>query len=270
MSKSATILITGSTDGLGKRVAEKLARSGFHLLIHGRDAARGKALANWIKDAGGTATFYQADFSSLAGVRQLAAAVTGDHEHLDVLVNNAGIADFNGPRQESADGFELNFAVNYLAPALLTRLLLPIMGGSRPSRIVNVSAAGQMPIDFDDVMLERSYNGRHACAQSKLADILFTFDLAEELRCANITVNCLHPASFMDTPMVRQNGIQPMNSVDFGADAVVSLILDTRHAKTTGRYFDGKRDVHAHKQAYDPIAREKLRSLTFNLLKLDS
>ncbi len=154
MSKSATILITGSTDGLGKRVAEKLARSGFHLLIHGRDAARGKALANWIKDAGGTATFYQADFSSLAGVRQLAAAVTGDHEHLDVLVNNAGIADFNGPRQESADGFELNFAVNYLAPALLTRLLLPIMGGSRPSRIVNVSAAGQMPIDFDDVMLD--------------------------------------------------------------------------------------------------------------------
>lgn len=268
MQKLPTLLITGSTEGLGKRIAEKLARSGFHLLIHGRNTTRGQAVVEGIRQAGGAATFYRADFASLAEVRQLADAIRADHQHLDVLVNNAGIADFNGPRQESADGYELNLAVNYLAPVLLTRLLLPLMGGTQPSRIINVSAAGQMAIDFDDIMLKRSYDGRRACAQSKLAEILFTLDLAEELRDANITVNCLHPASFMDTPMVRQNGIRPMNSVDFGADAVIVLIVGGKLTRTTGKYFDGMREMRAHRQAYDASARERLRFITLDLLTL--
>jgi NAD(P)-dependent dehydrogenase (short-subunit alcohol dehydrogenase family) len=162
MDGRRTILITGSTDGLGRRVAERLAAPDTLLLVHGRDAARGHAVVAAIEAAGGSAVFHQADFADLDAVRRMAEAIAKDHPQIDVLINNAGIALTRGQRQLSADGHELTFAVNYLAPFLLTRMLLPCLVRTRPSRIVNVASAGQAPIDFDDVMLERGYEGMRA------------------------------------------------------------------------------------------------------------
>lgn len=268
MPDKRIILITGATDGLGRRIAEKLAGPATHLILHGRDAARGKAVVATVEQARGPAEFHQADFASLAGIRQLAEAVRSKHDQLDVLVNNAGIALLGGKRHESADGFELTFAVNYLSTFLLTYLLRPVLGATRPSKVVNVASAGQSPIDFDNVMLERGYEGYKAYAQSKLAQILFTFDLAEETKGTNVTANCLHPATYMDTTMVRQGGITPINSVDTGADAVLALVNDTK--SLTGRYFDVQRETKANAQAYDRDARRRLKALSLKLTGLDA
>jgi NAD(P)-dependent dehydrogenase (short-subunit alcohol dehydrogenase family) len=188
-----TVLITGSTDGVGRRVAVRLGEMGARVLVHGRDRARGDSVVAEIRARGNTAAFYQANLSSLAEVRRLAERVRAEHPRLDVLINNAGIgsAGAKGPRQESADGHELRFAVNYLAGFLLTHLLLPTLRASAPARIVNVASAGQHPIDFDDVMLTRGYSGGRAYTQSKLAQVMMTLDLARELAGTGVTVNCL-------------------------------------------------------------------------------
>ena len=178
-------------------------------MVHGRDAERGAQVVADIESAGGAATFLRADLAKLAEVRRLAAAVQDETDRLDILINNAGIGTAGGVRQESADGFELRFAVNYLAGFLLTSLLLPLLRASAPARIVNVSSAGQQAIDFADVMLTRGYSGARAYCQSKLAQILFTFDLAEKLADTGITATCLHPATYMDTTMVRRAGVTP-------------------------------------------------------------
>ncbi|MDQ7249161.1 SDR family NAD(P)-dependent oxidoreductase [Dongia sedimenti] len=262
MSGDRVILITGSTDGLGRRVAEKLAAPGVHLLVHGRDATRGQAVVDAVARAGGSARFFAADFSALSEVRRLAAAVAAEHAQLDLLINNAGIAKPGTQPRESADGFELHFAVNFLAPFLLTRLLRPRLGATAVSRIVNVASAGQAPIDFSDVMLERGYDGMRAYCQSKLAQVMDTFDLAEELTGTNVTVNCLHPATFMDTAMVRDSGASPLNTVETGADAVLALVA---RKGITGRYYDVQREARANAQAYDIEARRKLRAISMTL-----
>ncbi len=176
------------------------------------------------REQGGEARFLAADLSSLAEVRSLADAVRRDCDGLDALVNNAGIGTSGAKRELSADGFELRFAVNYLAGFLLTRLLMPMLASRKPARIVNVSSAGQQAIDFSDVMLTRGYSGVRAYCQSKLAQILFTLDLAKELEERDITVNCLHPATYMDTTMVRLSGVQPISTVEQGGAAILQLI----------------------------------------------
>jgi NAD(P)-dependent dehydrogenase (short-subunit alcohol dehydrogenase family) len=267
-----TILITGSTDGVGRHVARELAAAGAKVLVHGRSRERAEALIGELRKHGnGSAEFYAADLSSLAQVRDLAAAVRRDHARLDVLVNNAGIGSRSGgaQRRTSADGHELRFAVNYLAGVLLTRLLLPLLKESTPARIVNVASAGQSPIDFENVMLARGYDGARAYTQSKLAQIMFTFDLAEELKASGVTVNCLHPATYMDTTMVRESGVSPMSSVDEGAAAILNLVCSPQLEGQTGRYFDRQRESRAHLQAYDASARKQLRALTMKLIGLE-
>lgn len=228
--KDKTVLITGSTDGVGRVVAEKLGASGAHILVHGRDAMRGKAVVAAIEAAGGKAELLVADLSSLAEVRRLAEAVRARTTRLDILINNAGVGTAGGgaKRQVSADGYELRFAVNYLAAFLLTSELLPLLKASAPARIVNVASAGQQAIDFDDIMLTHGYSGVRAYCQSKLAQILFTVDLAGELKGSGVTVNALHPASYMDTTMVRQAGVTPWSSVETGADAILTSPLRRR------------------------------------------
>src|SRR5436853_491217 len=168
-------------------------------------------------------------------------------------------------RQESADGHELRFAVNYLAGFLLTHLLLPLLKAGAPARIVNVSSAGQQAIDFGDVMLTRDYSGVRAYCQSKLAQILFTFDLAAELRGSGVTVNALHPASYMDTTMVRQAGVAPWSKVEDGAEAILNLALSPDLEGRSGLYFNGLREAKADAQAYDAEARRRLRTLSQDL-----
>lgn len=189
-----------------------------------------------------------ADLSSLAEIRRLAEAVRARTDRLDILINNAGIGTAGTKRQVSADGYELRFAVNYLAGFLLTSQLLPLLKASAPARIVNVASAGQQAIDFDDVMLTRSYDGVRAYCQSKLAQIMFTIDLAQELKGSNVTVNSLHPASYMNTTMVRQAGVTPWNSVETGADAILNLAISPDLEGRSGLYFDGPREARANAQ----------------------
>src|SRR5690606_26095952 len=173
------------------------------------------------------------------------------------------------PRETSADGHELRFAVNYLAGFLLTHLLLPLLKKSAPARIVNVASAGQQPIDFADVMLERGYSGARAYCQSKLAQIMFTFDLAEDLRGSGVTVNALHPATYMDTTMVRGAGVTPISTVEEGAEAILYLATSPALEGRSGLYFDGLREARAHPQAYDAEARRRLKALSLQLTGLD-
>lgn len=256
------VLVTGSTDGLGREVALATAATGAHVIVHGRDRDRGLEVVERIAAAGaGSASFHAADLGSMAEVRALGEAVLGDHDRLDVLVNNAGIwRPGETARRTSVDGHELTFAVNYLSHFLLTRILLPVIPASPASRIVNVSSGAQAPIDFDDPMLSEGYTGSRAYAQSKLAQILFTFDLAEELADTGIRVNALHPATFMDTTMVLSAGVRPRSSVEEGLGAVMALIISGEIG--SGGYFDGLRPARAHAQAYDGEARARLRRLS--------
>jgi NAD(P)-dependent dehydrogenase (short-subunit alcohol dehydrogenase family) len=263
-----TVLITGSTDGVGRCVAERLAAQGWRVLVHGRDRTRGEAVVDHITSQGGEARFLVADLSSLAEVRALAEAVRREDDGLDALINNAGIGTSGAKRELSADGFELRFAVNYLAGFLLTRLLLPVLEKCETARIVNVSSAGQQAIDFSDVMLTRDYSGVRAYRQSKLAQILFTVDLAKELAGQNIAVNCLHPATYMDTTMVRLSGVQPISTVEQGGAAILQLADSPALAGRSGLYFNGLQESRADRQAYEEDARRRLRALSFDLVGL--
>lgn len=261
------VLVTGSTNGLGREVAFAMAATGAHVIVHGRDRDRGLDVVERIAAAGaGSASFYAADLGSMAEVRALGEVVLRDHDRLDVLVNNAGIwLTGETTRRMSVDGHELTFAVNYLSHFLLTRILLPIIPASPASRIVNVSSGAQAPIDFRDPMFAAGYTGSRAYAQSKLAQILFTFDLAEELADTGIRVNALHPATFMDTNMVLSAGVRPRSSVEEGLEAVMQLIVSGDIG--SGGYFDGLRPARAHAHAYDREARARLRRLSEELTR---
>ena len=267
-TKAKTVLITGSSDGVGRYIAERLAAQGWRVLVHGRDRSRGQAVVERITRQGGEARLLVADLASLAEVRSLADAVRRDADRLDALVNNAGIGTSGSKRELSADGFELRFAVNYLAGFLLTRLLLPMLTSRTSARIVNVSSAGQQAIDFSDVMLARGYSGVRAYCQSKLAQILFTFDLARELHGQNIAVNALHPATYMDTTMVRLSGVKPISTVEQGGAAILQLVDEAALAGRSGLYFSGLQESRADRQAYDEDARKRLRALSFDLVGL--
>jgi NAD(P)-dependent dehydrogenase (short-subunit alcohol dehydrogenase family) len=256
----SVVLVTGATDGLGRALARALAAAGDTVLVHGRSEER---IAATLTDTG-AARAYRADLSSLAEVRRLADEVLDAEPRLDVLVNNAGIGSDvpgGGHRMESADGYELRFAVNYLAGYALTRRLLDRLRGSAPARVVNVSSAGQMPVDFDDVMLTRDYSGVRAYCQSKLAQILFTFDLAEELEGSGVIATCLHPATYMPTKIVRS----PISTLEEGVEATMHLVAGPSD-EVAGRYFNGLREARADAQAYDAGARRRLRELSDQLV----
>lgn len=261
--KPMVALVTGSTSGLGREVARRLAARGMQVIVHGRDRERGEAVVKEIEGQGGSARFYRADFARLADVRQLAQSVVRDYERLDLLVNNAGIALSRQPRQVSADGSELHFQVNYLSHFLLTDLLLPLLQKSAPARIVNVASGAQTPIDFNDPQIEKNYSSSRAYGQSKLAQITFTKTLAERLEGTGVTTYSLHPATYMDTNMVRRSGIEPRSTVDEGADAVMQLA--TKDGLENGAYYSGQRRAQANGQAYDKDARERLWKLSEKL-----
>jgi NAD(P)-dependent dehydrogenase (short-subunit alcohol dehydrogenase family) len=266
-----TILVTGATDGVGRVVALRLAEAGAEVLVHGRDSGRAESLLAAMRAKGNDkGRFYRADLASLAETRGLAETVIRNHPRLHVLINNAGLG--SGPRRNerstSRDGHELRFAVNYLSGFLLTHLLLPLLRKSAPARIVNVASLGQEPLDFADVMLTRGYDGGRAYSQGKLAQIMFTFDLARELAGSGVTATALHPATYMNTTMVRHAGVASMSTVEEGADAILNLAVSAATAAETGVFYNGLHPARANAQAYDDKARAQLRRLSRSLTGL--
>lgn len=267
-----TVLVTGATDGLGLAVAVDLAKLGVNVLLHGRDSERLASAAREVSQgtADGRVHTYLADLADLHQVRELADAVSADQPQLDVLINNAGIgADVPGwgERQESVDGSELRFAVNYLAGYVLTRRLLPRLRAAASdagsARVVMVASAGQRALDFDDLMLNREYSGARAYTQSKLAQIMFAFDLAQELDGTGVTSNALHPASFMPTKIVAD----PKSKISDGVEATVRMATEGDLEHVSGRYFDRFTEATAAAQAYDVAARRQLRLASEELVR---
>lgn len=262
-----TALVTGATSGLGRAVATALAQQGVHVLVHGRDRQRTQALAEELDGTAGGARPLVADLSSLARVRELALEVRARNRPLHVLINNAGIGAGRAPykqRETSAEGHELRLAVNYLAPVLLTRLLLPVLSASAPARVVNVGSVGQAPIDFRDVDMTSGYGGAEAYFRSKFALAAFTVDLGRspEAKDAGVTVNCLHPATFMDTKQVTEAGYSPWVPVSAGVGPVLELATGEAGGRYSGEYFDGRRRASAHQAVYDSEIRDRLRKVT--------
>jgi NAD(P)-dependent dehydrogenase (short-subunit alcohol dehydrogenase family) len=266
------VLVTGATDGLGKEVATYLAWGQATVLLHGRNPEKGEAVRLEIqrKTRNYKLKYYNADFASLDEVRTMAKKILSEYNELDVLINNAGIGvrSLEAPREVSEEGYELRFTVNYLSHVLLTRQLLPLLRKTAPSRIINVSSAGQSTIDFEDVMLERDYNDWLAYQHSKLAMVMFTIDLAKELRRSGVTINSIHPATLMNTKMVAESPFfsPALTPVEEGAEAVEYLATSPELESVTGKYFDGKKKAEPHAQAHNWIARGQLRELSKELI----
>jgi NAD(P)-dependent dehydrogenase (short-subunit alcohol dehydrogenase family) len=275
-----TVLVTGATDGLGRALALELARRGWTVLAHGRDAQRGAALVAELEKAGARAArFYKADFASLAEVADMARRVLHEEPALHVLINNAGIGMLRD-RAVSQDGHELVFQVNYLAGYLLSQALTPLLARTGEARIINVASAAQYPINFDDLMLDARWNGVIAYGRSKLAQILLTVTMSEELGRHGIAVNAVHPASLMPTKITAQlstleprgfigklimKRLKPRSTLAEGVANVLRLINEPTLASVTGRYFRGAREKKANKQAYDASARRALQAVSSRL-----
>jgi NAD(P)-dependent dehydrogenase (short-subunit alcohol dehydrogenase family) len=263
------VLITGSTDGLGRELAFRFAATGAHVIVHGRNAERGRQVVDSARKlgAGSRTRFVAADFASFVEVRALADSVIRHYERLDVLINNAGIWLRNATARElSADGNELTFQVNYLSGFLLTHLLKPLLVKGSPSRVINVSSRAQSPIDLEDVTQDRNFSGQRGYGTSKLAQVMFTFDLARELEGAGVAVYAVHPASQMDTYMVRAVGNAPQSTIAEGATSVMNLV--TGEGIPSGAYYMQLTPARAHTQAYDEAARARLRAISVRLTGL--
>jgi NAD(P)-dependent dehydrogenase (short-subunit alcohol dehydrogenase family) len=263
--RDLVVLVTGATDGIGLATARMLAREGAGVLVHGRNRGKVGDVVRELRDSGGYAEGFVADLASLEQTAALAREVADRAPRLDVLINNAGIGAGppTGGRELSRDGYELRFAVNYLAPFLLTRRLLDY---GRPARaIINVASAGQAAIDFRDPMLAGGYDGWRAYRQSKLALIMLTFDLAEEF--PQVACNALHPGTFLDTKMVREAEVSPRGSASEGARAVLGLLKESLVHGITGHYYDGDRPSRPLAQADDSVARRRLRTLSEDLTR---
>lgn len=259
-----TVLITGSTDGLGRAVARALAAEGAHVIVHGRNAERGQALVAEIEESGGSADFHGADFASLEAVRDFADTIAAQYPALDLLVNNAGVLVPGGDRSASADGHELHFAVNYLAGWVLTNRLRPNLAAAAPSRVINVSSIAANAIDFDDVMLERPGAAARGYGQSKLAQATMTVALAPSFAQDGITMVSMHPATMMDTTMVRGMGAQARTSVDEGRDHLLGLIVAP--ALEAGAFYVAGAPARTNDpQPYDEAARQRLLELSEQL-----
>lgn len=263
-----TVLVTGSTDGLGRELARALAAEGAHVIVHGRNVERGQALVEEITKAGkGTARFFAADFASLDAVKGFADSLAKQYPKLDLLVNNAGIGVFGDkPRGTSADGHELQFAVNYLAGWVLVHRLRPALEAAAPSRAINVASLAAEPIDFSDVMLEQPGAHKRGYGQSKLAQVMMTAEIAPEFATRGITMIAVHPATMMNTTMVRGAGVAPRTTVDEGRDAVMSLIRSPKLA--AGAFYNGAKLATPHAQAADAEARARLRTLSAELTRV--
>jgi NAD(P)-dependent dehydrogenase (short-subunit alcohol dehydrogenase family) len=272
-------LVTGGTSGIGKATALGLAKLKASVVIVGRDKERGESALKEISSKSGNqnVNLMLADFSSQQSIRQLAQEFKSNYEHLSVLVNNAGV--FMLRHSVTVDGFEKTFEVNYLAPFLLTNLLLDLLKKSAPSRIVNVASASHYgeKIHFDDIEGEKHFSGFRAYGQSKLACVLFTHNLARRLEGSGVTVNCLHPG-FVRTNVARDNGLlihffYKLSGIfavspEKGAETVIYLSSSPEVSEVTGKYFTDKKEVRSSNESYDEKTSRRLWQLSEELTGL--
>jgi retinol dehydrogenase 14 len=274
-----TVLVTGGTAGIGRATALGLATMGAHLAITGRDRGRAEDAAGEIRAAGGGQVgVFVADLSSQAEVRRLADEVLQSLPRIDVLINNVG--GYWNTRHVTADGLERTFALNHLAPFLLTNLLLDRLQQSAPARVVTVSsnAHAQGRIDFDDLQGERSYSGAQAYSKSKLANVLFTYELARRLPATSVTANALHPGvtrtSFgAEDPGGVQRLLVPlmrpfMKAPAQGAATSIHLASAPDLEQVTGRYFANSKPKRSSKRSYDEAAAARLWRVSADLVGL--
>ena len=271
-------LVTGGTSGIGKATALELAKLKASVIIVGRNRKRGESALEEIRSKSGNQNveLMLADLSSQQSIRQMAQEFKSKRERLDVLINNAGV--FMLRRSLTVDGIEKTFAVNHLAPFLLTNLLLDLLKKSAPSRIVNVASATHYGkrVRFDDLQGKRHYSGFWAYGQSKLANILFTYSLARKLEGTGVTVNCLHPG-FVRTNLGRDNGILFFFfklatifavSPEKGAETVIHLASSPEVSGVTGKYFEDKKEVRSSDESYDVETARRLWQVSEELTGL--
>jgi NAD(P)-dependent dehydrogenase (short-subunit alcohol dehydrogenase family) len=272
-------LITGATSGIGKATAMGLANMGASVVMVGRDRGRGEAAMAEIKDKSANASvdLMLADLSSQEQIRRLADEFKEAYPRLDVLINNAGV--IRSKRITTADGMETTFAVNHLAYFLLTNLLLDVLKAGAPSRIVNVSSGDHSngTIDFDDLQGEKGYKGAKAYSQSKLANVLFTYELARRLEGTGVTANCLHPGvvgtnlgsgvSGVFGFMVR--AFTPlMKSPEKGAETSIYLATSQEVEGLSGRYFVKKDEASSSDASHDERLARRLWEVSAELTNL--
>ena len=277
-----TVLITGGTGGIGRATAIRLASMGARVGITGRDKGRTQRAAAEISSESGNGRVdaFGADMSSQSEVRRLADLVLAAYPRLDVLINNVG--GFWSHRHVTADGLEHTFALNHLAPFLLTTLLLDLLISSAPARIVTVSSGAQSmgKIDFDDLMGERKYSGQTAYNQSKLANVMFTYELARRLAGTGVTATTLHPGmtntafsaedpSRAFAPLVMV--MRPfMKKPDRGADTPVYLASSNAAEGLTGQYFANRESKQSNKSSYDTEVTARLWRVSADLVGLSA
>jgi NAD(P)-dependent dehydrogenase (short-subunit alcohol dehydrogenase family) len=257
--KNKIVLVTGSTDGIGKQTALELAEMGAIVLIHGKDNRKCESTLDEIKKISGNTDlkYFIADLSSFVSIRQLAREINKSFESIDVLINNAGV--FANKRELNSDGIEMTFMVNHLAPFLLTNLLQEKIKRAQSARIINVSSIAHMraKLDFDNLNSEKDFNGYAVYSLSKLANILFTYELAERLKDTSVTVNALHPGVITTKLLFQGFGIRG-SSVKVGAETSVYLASSEEVKNITGKYFDKKKPVRSSKESYDKLNQKKL------------
>ncbi len=257
--KNKMVLVTGSTDGIGKETALQLARKGARLILHGKNPERGEEVLKEVREASGNPhhDFLCFDLSSQKKIRDLARTVEEKFPRLDVLMNNAGV--YQKRRELTEDGFEMTFAVNHSAPFLLTNLLLDLLVKSAPSRVVTVGSIAHRwgNMDFTNLQGERFYDGYSAYAASKLANVLFTYALARRLRGTGVTANALHPG-VIDTKLLRAGFGLGGASVERGARTPVYLASAPELEKVSGEYFEDEKPVPSSPATYDTDLQEAL------------
>lgn len=260
------ILITGSTDGIGKLVAIKLAKDGHRIYIHGRNQDKIDASISEIKEESKNESIsgFMSDLSDLQAVQKLAQQVNAEVSHIDVLINNAGL--FKTPILLNKEGMDLRFVVNYLAPYLLTKELLPVLKKGNEARIINLSSAAQSPVSCDVMLGKSNVSLNESYAQSKLALTMWSFNLAKQLN--DMTVIAVNPGSLLNTKMANEAYGQHWSLADKGANILYDLAISEQHKTMTGKYFDNDNGVYAqaHPDAYNQTAIKQLMEQTEKII----